>query len=202
MKHLTLAFALCVATPALAGSLSDLLMAPGLLAGAPDGVALVYERDRATPSVLPGGDVADGRLVLTALDGARGRALALSRQEGGATQPVAEFPASGANPVLLYFLETTARSMADATGGSPFYIRNRMREAFGAAEAAAGGAVEEVTLRPFVADRNRGRMGVFADLALTLRFDPDEPARILELSADTAAGEGGYHDRLVLIAED
>ena len=45
-------------------------------------------------------------------------------------------------------------------------------------------------------------MGAFADLTLRLRFDPERPESILELSADTAAGEPGYHERLVLIAED
>ena len=43
--------------------------------------------------------------------------------------------------------------------------------------------------------------GAFADLTLQLRFDPADPARILELSADTAAGEGGYHETLVLLPE-
>ena len=45
-------------------------------------------------------------------------------------------PAS-ANPLLLYFLETTVRAMAEATGGSPYYIRNRIREALVAADLGA-----------------------------------------------------------------
>jgi hypothetical protein len=59
-----------------------------------------------------------------------------------------------------------------------------------------------VALAPFAADRNRERMGAFADLAIRLRFDPARPARILELSADTREAAEGYHERLVLIAED
>ena len=42
----------------------------------------------------------------------------------------------------------------------------------------------------------------FADLALRLRFDAARPERLLELSADTAGGDGGYHHRLMLTAED
>jgi hypothetical protein len=45
-------------------------------------------------------------------------------------------------------------------------------------------------------------MGGFAELAIGLRFDPERPERILELSADTQGGEGGYHQRMVLIAEE
>jgi hypothetical protein len=45
-------------------------------------------------------------------------------------------------------------------------------------------------------------MGGFADLVLRLRFDADEPARLLELSADTAGGDGGYHHRLTLTGGD
>ena len=126
----------------------------------------------------------------------------MTREGDGKVQPIAAFPASGPNPVLLYFLETTARGMAAATGGSPFYIRNRIREALAAAPLGPADAPGEVVLRPFAADPNRARMGAFADLALRLRFDPDRPDRILELSADTPDAAGGYHQRLTLITED
>ncbi|PJN93834.1 hypothetical protein CNY89_18115 [Amaricoccus sp. HAR-UPW-R2A-40] len=33
---------------------------------------------------------------------------------------MAQFAAGGPNPVLIYFLESTARAMAEITGGSPF----------------------------------------------------------------------------------
>lgn len=107
------------ASLAAAGSLSDLILAPGLFRTAPDGALLAYDHVREAPPVLPRADLAEGRLVLTAGDGPRGRALALAREEEGQVRPVAEFPASGPNPVLLYFLETTARNMADATGAAP-----------------------------------------------------------------------------------
>ena len=100
-------------------------------------------------------------------------------------RPVADFPASGPNPVLLYFLESTARGMAQATGGSPFYIRNRIREAVAAAGRGDGSPLE-VAIVPFAADPNRGRMGGFADLTLRLRYDEGRPDQLLELSADAA----------------
>ena len=85
-------------------------------------------------------------------------ALRLVRETEGKAQPVGTFPPGVANPLLLYFLETTVRVTAEATGGSPYYIRNRIREALiaadGGAEEAEGGRA--VTLTPFAADPNRG----------------------------------------------
>jgi hypothetical protein len=116
-------------------------------------------------------------------------------------KPVGSFPTGVANPLLLYFLETTVRVMAEATGGSPYYIRNRIRDALVASDlGVAAGAAREVVLMPFAADPNGAKMGVFGDLSLRLRFDPGAPGRLLELSADTAAADDGYHDRLLLIA--
>jgi hypothetical protein len=185
-----------------AGEFTDLLMAPGLFAHAPDGPVLAYVLDREVPEGGPVPAIDDGRLRVAAAAGTHGRQLVVSREDDGKVTPIAEFPASGPNPALLYFLESTARAMAETTGGSPFYIRNRMREALAAADLGAATTPRQVVVRPFTGDPNRAKMGDFADLGLTFRFDPAAPARILELSADTAAARGGYHDRLVLIAED
>jgi hypothetical protein len=199
MKALLLA--LLLPLPAAAGPLTDALMAPGLFAGAPDGPLLAYAEQRTVPDGAARADV-DGRLLVAAEPGPRGRQLAVTRAAGGKVEPIAAFPASGPNPVLLYFLETTARDMAAATGGSPFYIRNRIREALAAAPLGPADAPGAVVLRPFAADPNRARMGAFADLALRLRFDPERPDRILELSADTTDAAGGYHQTLRLVTED
>ena len=98
-----------------------------------------------------------------------------------------------ANPLLLYFLETTVRVMAEATGGSPYYIRNRIREALVASDlGAADGAEREVTLTPFAADPNRRADGrVRRPEPSGCASIPGAPARILELSADTAARRRG-----------
>lgn len=156
----------------------------------------------------PGGtltDVTGGEVRLEVRDdGAGGRTLRLVRVSGGEPTPVGSFPTGVANPLLLYFLETTVRATAEATGGSPYYIRNRIREALVASdlgEAPAAGP-HSVTLAPFAGDPNRAKLGAFADLTLRIAFDPAEPGRILELSADTAGGEGGYHELMVLIGEN
>jgi hypothetical protein len=200
MRKLLLIAALLAAPPAQAGPLSDLLMAPGLFAGAPEGKLMEYSHMREAPP--PVGDLGEGRLVVSVIPGVHGPMLDLQREEGGETLLVSQFAGSGPNPVLIYFLESTARAMAEATGGSPFYIRNRIRSAMAEASLGSQATPELATLHPFVQDPNRGRMGAFGDLAIALRFDPQRPERILELSADTPPGEEGYHDRLVLVMED
>jgi hypothetical protein len=181
-----------------ARALSDLLMAPGVFAAAPAGTRVVYSEERTVPGEGSLADVVGGEVRLEVVAAGEGRELRLVREEDGRAAPVGTFSTGTANPVLLYFLETTVRATAEATGGSPYYIRNRIREALTGAGLADG----EVVLRPFAEDANRGRMGGFAELAIGLRFDPERPERILELSADTQGGEGGYHQRMVLIAEE
>jgi len=199
---LPLLLALMLPPPAAAGQLSDLLMAPGLFEDAGDGPLLTYAEARSAPEVAGLEPLDDGRLLLAMAEGPDGRKLKLAQDVDGTERPVSSFSAGTANPVLLYFLEATVRDMSAATGGSPFYIRNRMREALAAADLGPEADPREVVLHPFEADRNRARMGAFGDLALRLRFDADEPARLLELSADTAGDAGGYHHRLTLTEGD
>jgi hypothetical protein len=185
--------------PAPAGALSDLLMAPGLFEAVPAGSAVAYDETRSVPDAeaTTVEEVDDGRLRLEVVQAGEMR---LVREEDGEAVPLGTFPDGVANPLLLYFLETTVRVMAETTGGSPYYIRNRIREALVASDlGTARGEAREVTLSPFTDDPNRPRMGAFADLVIRLRFDPEAPSRILELSADTPAGD---HERMVLATEE
>lgn len=163
--------ALLLATPAAAGQLSDAILAPGALAD--------MDRPAIYEHVLRK-DGAETRDTLTLRPGAR---LVLYQGD----RPVSDFAPQSAHPVVIYFLESTATHMAEATGGSPFYIRNRIREALSIADG--------MEITPFAADANRAKMGDFADL--TLRFET-EGTRVLSLSADTASGQDGYHESMTL----
>ncbi len=185
-----------------AGALSDLLMAPNVFAEAPVGSEVAYTEDRVVPDGGTLTDVTGGAVRLEVHADGADRSLILVKEADGKPQPMGTFPTGVANPLLLYFLETTVRAVAEKTGGSPYYIRNRIREALVAADLGSGDGAREVVLTPFATDANKAKMGVFADLTIRLRFDPARPDRILELSADTAAGADGYHEKLVLIAED
>ncbi|WP_258286698.1 hypothetical protein, partial [Escherichia ruysiae] len=55
-------------------------------------------------------------------------ALELTEQTPRITRRIGPFPSSGGDPALTFFLETIARDMAALTGGSPSYIRNRLKD--------------------------------------------------------------------------
>lgn len=207
---LAASLAIWLAPPLAAGSFSDLVMAPGTLSDMPE-AGLAYSLTRnlpPRPEPVPGQEatplpqpIAEGSLTARLAPGAGGTELVLRRLEDGTAQPEITVPAGGPNPVLLFFLENTVRVIAAETGGSPFYIRNRMREALGGAALAAGTGPQTLTLHPFAEDANRERLGAFGDLALSITFDPAEPGRLIELKADTGGGAGGYTEILRLIPE-
>lgn len=190
-----------------AGSFADQVMAPGLLTGITADRPLRYDHDRRLPAgEAPGHGhglnppqplEGAGLLVAPAGDAQ----LQLTTIQAGDSRDVATFPAGAPNPALLFFLENVMRSMAVQTGGSPHYIRNRIRDALALAEPDAAGGLMQIELRPFADDPNRARMGEFADLALTVSWRPDQPARILLMQARSGDG-AGYLETLKLAEED
>ncbi|MFD1696046.1 hypothetical protein [Roseibium aestuarii] len=161
-------------------------------------------KDAATP---PPAEAADEHLTLTVQ--ADGQAvLARKGHQLGA------FPASVGNPVIMYFMETTLRDMARQSGGSPFYIRNRLKEALLRAaerqevtvERGAGTKpAERVTIHPFAGDAERDRMGGFRDMSLSVTFSEEVPGEIVALEAaapdDAGDAESGYRHSLRLEGE-
>lgn len=85
------------------------------------------------------------------------------------------------NPLLMVFLESTLRSVAKATGGSPFYLRNRMREALRDGLAQDG---EALTMRPFAHDANRARLGAFADMSMRFELSDKTPGMLVSMAAE------------------
>ena len=195
--------ALLAAAPAAAEGEANGIFALGQLDTVATGDTLVYAHRRSGsatgPDALP---PIEGRVEVTLQPAADGgsRAAHVALVEDARTRGLPPFPATGGNPVLLVFLETGMRNMATATGGSPFYIRNRIREALvGAGEATpvaldlAGGTVEarRFTVRPFADDPNRARMGAFAGLEISLVLSDEVPGGIASLEAVTGPGPDG-----------
>ena len=138
--------------------------------------------------------------------------VALSVSDGTHDQKAGSFPASVGNPLIMYFLETVLRDMANQAGGSPFYIRNRIKDAM-LAEAdvrpvtlnLGGRSVsgQEIMLHPFASDDARDRMSGFADLALVALVSADVPGWYYSLSAAAPAApdsdEPGYTNTITLV---
>jgi hypothetical protein len=198
LHNLVLALALG-AGPAMADAAGDLVFAergPWQL-GAGGVEWVMTQEGPAVPGFVA---VQNGKLLLEQVidpsDGAP--VLQLSEDSARVTRKIGPFPISAGDPTLVFFLESTSRDMAAMTGGSPFYIRNRLKDALfrgGKVLEQDGFQVAEFT--PFADDPNAERMGAFKDL--TLRFylkDPSQP--IARMIAQTSGGQPPYRSELVM----
>jgi hypothetical protein len=187
-----LALALAAAAPAGAGEAQDRLFATGMLDAVPTGARLVYAHARATDAPAETlAPITDGSVAIALAAVPEGRAALVTLRDGAASRALDPLSASGGHPLLLVFLETTVRSVAAATGGSPFYIRNRLREALAEQDERApveldAGPGERLTFRPFAGDPNLARLGAFAGLTLTVDLAEAAPGRLARL--EVAAG--------------
>ena len=136
-------------------------------------------------------DASDGKPVLQ-----------LTQKTNDRTRKIGPFPISGGDPALTFFLEQTARDMARLTGGSPFYIRNRIKDSlFRAGDLTRDGDTVTARFRPFADDPNGARMQGFQTLTLTFVIGgPKAPIR--EMTAETSdpviGGTANYRQHMVL----
>ncbi|ETX14229.1 hypothetical protein OCH239_03940 [Roseivivax halodurans JCM 10272] len=156
----------------------DRIFVNGTLDEVPADRTLVYDR-----SITNGFDPEpeeDGRIELS-IEGEMAR---LTLRRDGRHRVLGEFPAGVGNPIIMYFVETVVRDVAEAAGGNPFYIRNRMKEALlEAGEVRDVPGATEVTLHPFADDPNAARMQGFDALTLSAVMSPEVPGLYQTLSA-------------------
>ena len=100
--------------------------------------------------------------------------------------------------MIMYFYETVVRDMAEAAGGSPFYIRNRVKDALiQTSDVVVGEAMldgktvttETIRLYPFKDDPNAAQMQGFGDLELRVTMSEAVPGWYMSLVAEAAGGE-------------
>lgn len=117
----------------------------------------------------------------------------------GMRRRVGAFPASIGNPLAMYFLETVVRDLSGLAGGSPFYMRNRIKAEllrqhpvhdvtvqFGDREVKA----HSIVLYPFRDDPASDRMRGVETLALSVTFSSEIPGWYYALKAETTAERG------------
>lgn len=205
MRLILVVFACLFGTAALASETYDLIFKKGTLSELSTEDALVYEKtvsiqNNPEDSALNTGQV---RLTLSEDDVA-----ALKFEKDEKYRGLGRFPASVGNPIIMYFVETVVRDVAANAGGSPFYIRNRIKESlvqFAEIENAGanfGGEdlpVQQITLRPFLGDKNVEKMQGYGELAMTFTMSEDIPGWYYSLVA-SAKGPNGevYNSALTL----
>ena len=204
MKSLRLSalIGLLALPPALAGEAGDLVFAergPWDLSAAP----LVWTLSQQGPEVEGFKPLGQGTITLSQIiDPSDGKpVLQLDEATARISRKIGPFPVSGGDPSLTFFLETVARDMAALTGGSPFYIRNRLKEAlFRGGEVAIQDGRRIARFQPFADDPRRDRMYGFD--SLTLRFaldDPSDPIRQMLAETGPLAGDRpAYRNEMVL----
>jgi len=138
-----------------------------------DRSAELHYRQTVTNRLQPEADTRDtGKVAIMFVDGGMAR-IEFRQDEKG--RGLGRFPASVGNPMIMYFYEKVLRDMAQSAGGSPFYIRNRVKESLvrpsevEPGEAVINGetvATKTIRLRPFEGDPNTARMRGFGDLEL------------------------------------
>ena len=194
--------ALLVAAPVVAQEdVRQGVFALGMLDEVATGDTLVYAHQRSGSATSAEGlpAIAEGSIEITleaADDGTR-KAL-VSLDEGERKRELSPFPGAAGNPVLMILLETNTQNMATATGGSPFYIRNRIREALvatgeGAPVTLADGEAEgrHFNVRPFADDANRDRMGLYAGLEIDVILSDAVPGGVASIEAAIDPGPDG-----------
>ncbi len=123
----------------------------------------------------------------------------LELRRGAQHRALGRFPARVGNPMVMYFLEGVLKDVSDETGGSPYYLRNRLKEAL--ARPAASEPVQaafgdrqiealRVTFRPLERASEVKRLGRFSDLTLTVVTSEAVPGGFLSFAAE-APGQAG-----------
>ncbi len=187
---------------ALAGEAQDRLFALGVLKPLATGEELVYGFER--KGDFPPGKlsvVSDGVARLDMRAGADGkREVVVALNDGARNETFDPFPADAGNPMFMVFMEQNVRAMAALTGGSPFYIRNRMREALGNQDSVTpvdatfdGQTVpaRRVSFKPFTGDGNREKMGPFAQLEISFVMSDAVPGEFVSMESVTGPGPNG-----------
>ena len=201
MRFIPILAAMLLALPALAGPASDRIFSTAALDLVKTGQQVIYTHIREGNAgeelqLLPDGEIR----IRVQNDAEQKREAVVTMGPIGKLKPVSIWPASSGNPILPIFLESALRAMSRTTGGSSFYIRNRIKEALG-----AGGQMNTVTLDVagkqvtgteivfplFENDKNRDRMGAFKDMSLTFVVSDQTPGDISRFTAQTPEDANG-----------
>jgi hypothetical protein len=190
---LLLGLAAAAPAPAAPGTPLGLLFETPHLETLPPGATLDYAHVRAADEGLRvGPDFEQTIRLVAASEGKPGVEVTMDAE--GQPRRLETFRGVPGNPLLMVFLESTVRAVNAATGGSPFYLRNRIKEALRdrlvsrpmiLARGNARLPARELSVRPFEGDENADRLGAFADLELRFVVAEEAPGMLIAMIAET-----------------
>lgn len=135
---------------------------------------------------------------------------ALERIQGDRHGTIGEFATPVGNPLIMYFMENAVREVAELSGGSPFYIRNRFKESlleaapveevtvtFDGAEIAA----ERITLHPLAGDAHAAKVG-YDNVALAITVSEEVPGWYHTLSATGGPEDAAFETGIAILAPE
>ncbi|QIB35346.1 hypothetical protein [Ancylobacter pratisalsi] len=136
--------------------------------------------------------------VEAAPEDAAGRVVDVAITRGTQESEAGPFPTMNGNPIALVLLEREVREMAQLTKGSPFYLRNRLREhlASGKVEPASfeydGKKVEgwRMTMVPFADDPNKDKLAELAGRHYEFLFSDAVPGGLYSINVVTPKADG------------
>ncbi|MBI6629159.1 hypothetical protein [Pontibaca salina] len=204
---LLLVLALLPFRPLYAADPFDLIFRTGTLSDVPAAHQLTYARTVSVPANPQMEQAGTGRIVLSLVPDDMAQ---LDFQQGDQHRIIGRFPATVGNPMIMYFFETVINDVAQNTGGSPYYIRNRIKDAlrepteikeFSAETNGQNITAQQITLRPLKGDRNNANMQGYDDLTLTVTVSDDAPGWYTALVAEVPGDPTTpplYHSALAL----
>lgn len=177
---------------------TELLFDTGSLDGVKTGETLRYVHSRNADDNIPIRPLADGEMQVLVAEENTEPYTEVTLVNGKFKRKLHRFPATQGNPVFVAFLEASVSSIAFATKGSPFYIRNRIKDAFG-----KGGEVTEIdltdssakqiTYHPFKGDRNAAKIGrAFEALKMTFVLSDDTQGKFVSLTTEATVDGTEY----------
>ncbi|MEM8729779.1 MAG: hypothetical protein AAGF79_07655 [Pseudomonadota bacterium] len=176
----------------------DLLFRDGTLDTLKADETLLYRRDVSNALKPDEGANSTGDIVLSLQTGDDAGMALLELRQGEKSRPMGRFPSSVGNPMIMVFYESIIRDMAATAGGSPFYIRNRVKEALvrpsdvESGVATLNGAqikTQTIRMRPFEDDPNVDRMQGFGSLEMTVIMSDEVPGWYLSLVAEAGSDD-------------
>lgn len=183
----------------------NLLFREGTLEEIKRDEALIYKRT-VQNSLTPDTAARDTGDIALSLNDPNNKLARLEFRSDNKKRGLGVFPVSVGNPMIMYFYETVIRDMAESAGGSPHYIRNRVKEALvrpsdtEVGEAMYQGQMvktQTIRMRPFEEDPNTERMKGFGALELKVVMSDEVPGWYLMLTADAGVGDDiVYHSEI------